>query len=516
MAQVKSRNDKTGRFYYPDEASAKNYINTQGRLVVGSPVGVLNVFRRRAVAGVVATIATFRTRDAAQIVWTDRTTSFVITDADLTAGVYGPQVNGRYRINLGNLRSTVPGVPALKYLGAAALTFYGMNLFGWGMDATAQTGMSYFGTNSDVRFEDTLFLSGKPPAGYDGAMPGHDIVSEGGANLEAVNCESHGTRGTLVYQFKSGYKAGGGVRFQRFPKMNIDGRRVDVNGNWDGRTKVANYIQLQKCAALDSNTFIEDYISRNDPVYAAEVEDVVSVFGSYCASGQTVEFRRFLVENVFPTDPLFAASGGTRDTLGLRADGSLIGTGATGGLMGDFQDLTGYTVATIAQGFVMKAGTVLSWANYGAGIQAGHNNIIDGVTVISAGVIRSKAAAGWSRLAWTDGGGIEAWDRAPNSNSSFYFSNQIKNCIAGHYVQNADGSRRSGYTPIWDASNGGGGCTFTNNTQRPIPATIAAALAEQDAARTAQLAVWSAAGTVLGLVGASPFVNLKISTDPAA
>jgi len=460
---------------------------------------------------------TYRTRDPLQIAWTDRTTSLTIANSDLTGGTYGPLVNGRYRISLGSLRSTVPGVPAVMVTATLPITFVLMNFWGWGMDAYQKTGMVYGGTNSDMRFEECLGLSGKPPAGYDGAMPAFFVVSENGANLEVANCEYPRTRGINVVSFRNpsvSGRAGGGVRVQRVVANDIDGRRVDATGNWDGRTKIGNVVQFQNCQNLTSDSFVEDYISRQDPVYAAEIEDAVSTYNSFCAPGQNVIFRRFLVENNMPTDAAFAASGGTLATIGSNGSGGSLNYGGTGGLMGDNQGIT-VTASNVGQGFTLRDGTVLNVANYGGAIQSGHNNLIDNVTVISHGFIRSKAAGGYSRMAWTGGGGLHAWDRAVNNNDpSIWYGNIIRNSKVSYNLMNTSGVISRGSTPIWDNSNGG--CTFTNNTINPVPANVAAALAELDAARAAQMKVWSDAGTVIGLSAAAPVSTLKISTDPAA
>jgi len=471
-------------------------------------------------------LITLRNRLANLIGWTDRTTSLVITDADLTAGTYGPMVNGRYRISLGNLRSTVPGVPAVKFLTTLAVTVYLSNLFGWGLNASQQTGMVYLGTNANLRFEETLFLSGKPPAGFANALPAHDIAGEKVANLEVVNCESHGTRGTLMADFNSNALSGlstGGVRISKWGKYNVDGRQVDASGNWTTNHLVANYIQLQNCKSFPgNNSYCEDFILRNDPVYGAYFEDALSVYNSYCKSGETMYFRRGLVENALPYDPLFVASGGTTVWFGRDSNGNTIPYSGTGGLMGDQIGFTGLTETTVSQGFVMQSVTIVTTANYGAAIQAGHHQGLDNIIVVSAGVIRSNAPGGYSKLAWAsqsgadgngqEGGGLQSWNLT-NSDASLYHDNFITNSDVGYYVFDKSGTYRKGYTPIWTPTTTG--LTTANNIQRNVPASPLAGLAEADAARAARIQLFKAAGTVIGLTAATSFLDLKISTDAA-
>lgn len=460
---------------------------------------------------------TNRSRLPADIVWTDRTTSLTITNATLTGGTYGtPDVNGRYTLPAMNLRSTVPGVPAMVISATLPVRIKDSNFWGWGMDAYMQTGMVYCGYNSDVRVENSLGLSGKPPAGYNGAMPGFFVVSESGANFEMENCEWHKTRGVNIPTFRApsaSGRTGGGVRIKKCAAYDIDGRRVNAAGAWSGATLIANFVQFQNCANLTSDSYVEDYIVRNDPVYGGQPEDFVSTYNSYCAPGQNVIFRRFLAENNLPYDAAWTNSGGTLATIGNNGGAGTIGYGGTCGLAGDNQGIT-VTAANVGQGFTIRDGTMLTFANYGGAIQAGHNNLIDNVKAISQGFIRSAATQGYSRMAWTGGGGFHAWERSVNTgNPVIWFGNIIRNCTASYNLMNTSGVIARGSTPFWDNSNGG--CTFTNNTIPAVPANVAAALAELDAARTAQYNVWKNAGTVIGLTDASSVFDIKISTDPA-
>jgi len=505
-----------GRLAAVDETQAQGYVNIQNRYVVGSPVGdplAIRFFFFKGEIIVVQPPTTYRTRDSSKVGWTDRSSSWVLTNAMLTGGMFGnPNAQGRYVIPDLSLRSTVPGVPAVMNNATLPVLFTKFNFAGWGMDASAKTGMVYGGTNSNMRFEEGMFFSGKPPAGSPGAAPAHDVVSENGANLEVAGCESHGTRGTLVATFRnpsvSGL-SGGGVRLERWLKMNVDGRRVNSAGNWSGDMLVANFVQFINCANLP-NSSVRKFILRNDPVYGAQFEDALSVFNSYCASGATCTFEEFLIENSMPTDPRFVASGGTLSTIGVNADGSEIGYAGTGGLMGDQQDIQGLTEATAAQGFIQRRGTILTVANYGAAIQAGHNNLIDDVKIVSAGVIRSKAPAGYSRMGWMNSGGFQIWDRTPNGRTYFH-DDAITNGLVAIDVLQADGNYRPTYFEFYYPLGYGG--TYSG-TKLSVSSSPLASLARVDAYRAAQMQVWADAGTVIGCTDAAPFASIRISTDP--
>lgn len=467
----------------------------------------------------------YRTRDQATINWTDRSTSLTISNANLTAGTYGtPNDDGIYTITGLSLRSTVVGTPAVLVTATLPIKFTYCNFFGWGRDASLKTGMVYVSAKTDTRFEECLFISGKPPAGNAGACPAHGVKGENASNCELVNCEQWGTRGFDFQGWTQNGATGGvpygGFRAIRCASFNIDGRIVDANGNWmPGDTEKTDYFlacwfRAWSCPNLN-NTYTIDCLCRQDPVYGARQEDFISTFGSYPLITGGVAYKilhtRNLSENSLAYDPNFTGVEATYTNTLKEVNGM------TMGLIGDNgadNANGGLTELNVMQYSEWRDSTFLTAINGAAAIESGHHNIIRNCTTYHVGAIRSANPLGYTRLVRLSSTGVSEEKGTCGSifnlySSTHFHDNGTVDCKGGYFFCRSDGSLSNNVN--YFLANGS---TSTNYTSLPKPASVLAGLDQLDAYRAAHFDMWDNMGIRVGLSNTQLTVRqIKLSVD---
>lgn len=453
-----------------------------------------------------------RARTITEIGWT--APMLIATDADLTTGKYGAviQGDGSALIQNFNPRSDVPGVPALLIKAGVTrqIRLRGWNILGYGINFTNQTAMVIGEGQNNVIFEECIFFSKRPPAGYDRSFPAKQYAMVNPIYVEELHCESRNAGGGAIY----GWTDGGlslpqRIKITKTLKVNVDSRSVDAAGNWRPATQPqldfypAGFLILQG-ALLLKGMLQQDNRMYQEPEYGAIWEDGESVYSSSIAAGYTGLIERHLHENALVYDPLFT---GVEAAHGLMPDGSKRLYSGTLANASDGMEPPGSarTADTIPHGFEIKDGLFITSSNSGLGISTGNRITLRGNTVLSTGAFRSRAPLGYTRIHVAGGAstvGISVYDQGSaygpgytNNDPALWFGHQLISNTIGWCNSGADGSlsQFNTYTP-----GGTAGLTVSGQIILPTPANIPAGLDRNDGYKANFLTAWASAGTIIG------------------
>lgn len=452
-----------------------------------------------------------RERDPNLIAW-QYSTGQTLSEADIQAGKFGGVLsNGAYIIDSPAFRSMIPGTPALivRHDVQRPVILKRPSFFGWGTDGYMKPGMLMGENFNDVRVEDALFLSSKPPAGYPGAFPARAILFQNPKNLRLEHFEAIKTGGIGVDLWGGDGTAEQTLTLLGYLGRDIDGRRVDNSGVWieTGISKaIANAVQLNNIVGL-KNARIRALDIRNDPLYGAQPEDFYSFHSVSGTVLSPITLEDFLFENGLPYVPGYD---GTQTTFGILPDGSEKTWSGGLGLNADGAQPSvpagiPKTADTMPGRVRVRRGYAFTTYNYGLGTSAGNRSAIEDVTIYSPGCIRANNPQGYSRFARGHTGlqmqdyiGAERTDAQGNpvtvyGDPEFWFDNSATNVRVGHFKVTPAGVVEPHHRVINHAA------TLTNVTNEPTPASPLAALARLDVLRTEAEAMLAATGIKIGV-----------------
>lgn len=474
-----------------------------------------------------------------------------VTKADLLAGVYGqPNAEGWYEIPDVRCHSLTPGVPCIRVQAMDVdlwVKIIRPVLDGLGVPGTNKGGLIAAEGNSTVWVDDPLLFSSPPPIGGNGVacMTARSVVASNPRELRVTRAESYGTGGIYV----NGIAQGGqfrGIHVSRVGGYNIRGTgynadgtiRFKANSRFDTSLYLgylAQFFQIDNAPdAPEDSIIVEDWVAHNDPLAmlgrnAGQREDI---WNAHASAG--VLIRRALAENGLPWDPAFTGAQEVYGADPTSPSGRGYDYSGSDGL-GDGYTKHGFTGTPTANDVThlvkCQDMTSLNNLNVGFGVTAGNRCRFARVRAFTAGVIRSSAPGGYSRLAVKaagDGTG-EAGNNAVQA-FQFYLAGSTPERAAlfyGHEMDDLAGSfnwvdaagkwwQRTAYIGDPNGSTGSdpnklyASFTFRQNgvvkppynggiVVIPKPTSVAGALATLDAERQARIDMFVAAGTAIGM-----------------
>ncbi|WP_027480515.1 hypothetical protein [Deinococcus pimensis] len=457
-------------------------------------------------------IGTRRPRDPAQLPW--HGTLNITSDSQLTDGsIPGSTVltDGSVVITGRNYRSDTPGQPAVRIAAGITrkVTFRQGAMLGYGQNAgNGAIAMLYGHGSNNVRLEDQLHFSGQPGGGYDGALPAYAVCLVNGRGFEMVNSETYRTRGVFLSNWDS-LNTNNSPTLRGVYQENVDGRRVDSLGNWRATNVLGqDYIAATFYQMADARSvrapLIEYCRMYNDPVYGAQVEDVISHVHTACHPLYPGLVQLCLWENGLVYSPGFD---GTQALYGAGADGW---RRAYSGTLGNASDGVNWnavarTADTMPSNMEFRDSWHLTGMNGGVSISSGNRNILRRCKVINVGYFRSKHPSGYTRIARINPSvgmtqPIIVWDQGPNSDPNYtrndpayWYGNIVDSCTVGWWDANADGT--------FQRSNGFFASPYTRqgaDILLPTPTSIAAALQLIDDYRAEAVSALTSGGRVIG------------------
>lgn len=191
---------------------------------------------------------------------------------------------------------------------------------------------------------------GTRPTGA-GEVPGRFLAASTYARIVVENSLVEGTAGIYLGHSRDGAT----VRIVRNRARNVDGRRADGRGGYDG-FRYAQFVQLDRGVGLVDSAIAWNVIV-NEP-YRSRVEDVISLFASSGRDGDPIRVHDNLVHGAYPADASEDAS--------YSGGGIMLGDGG-----GSHQ--------------VAQDNVVVATSNHGIAISGGRDNLIRGNRVVSCG-----------------------------------------------------------------------------------------------------------------------------------
>lgn len=471
-----------------------------------------------------------------------------ITEAALLSGSFGAKnAEGWYEIKDHLCHSLTPGVPCIRIKSMSQdlwVKIIRPVVDGLGVPGSNAGGTIVAEGNNTVWVDDGLGFSSPPPVGGNGkgCATARFFTANAPRWVEISRSEIYHTGGIYVDGIAQGGKFRG-IRINRIGGYNIKGTGYNADGTIrfkaNTRFDTSEYLgylcqlfQINNCPeAAEDSIIVEDFVTDNDPMamlgrYAGQREDIWNV---HSASGVLV--RRFLAERGLPWDPNFTGTQAVYGADPTSPSGRGYGYSGSDGL-GDGYVKHGFSGTPTAEDIPhhVKAEdfTSLNNVNVGAGVTAGNRCKFKRGRVFMAGVMRSNAPSGYSKLAVKpagDGTG-ESGNNAAQA-YQFYMAQGDKALFFGHEIEDLTGSYN------WIDKNGqwqqhilyisdpnsyvdGNGVkqypsfVFKQNgvVKRPYdggilpipkPTSVASALATYDAERKFRIDSFIAAGTIIGM-----------------
>jgi hypothetical protein len=270
-----------------------------------------------------------------------------------------------------------------------------------------------------------------------GKCAGRFASLEGFANVVIENCSLEGTSGIYLLDYAGDRTSSQTVKIRRNRAKNIDGRRSDGKGGYQGATegaaKLVQFVQLDKVRAV-----AEVEIAWNEVVNEpgdSRVEDVISVYLSSGTKESPICIHDNFIRGAYPLDP--AAEG-------FSGGGIMLGDGvAKDGPAGD---------PAFVEAFDNQ---VLDTTNYGIAISAGHDCTIYRNRIVSAGVLPDGRKIAAQNV------GAYVWDSYKAGKERFYNNGGRDNLIGW---QGKTGTRNDWWRP--DATS------WENNEHWPSPVNV--------------------------------------------
>ncbi|MBB6016330.1 NPCBM/NEW2 domain-containing protein [Deinococcus radiopugnans] len=331
----------------------------------------------------------------------------------------GPLVitkGGTYR---GNWESMDPNVPAVYVKTSEPVVIEGSNLRGrgelirgWFMDLTVRNSNAY-GLNPNV--------SGK--------HAGRFIAAEELRNLRVENNYMEGTSGIYVNQF-NGKGSGQTIKILRNKVKNIDGRKSDGKGGYNGQRYYVQFAQIAKVQGVAGVEIAWNEVI-NEPGKSS-LEENINLYSTSGTSSSRIQIHDNYIQGAFAVDPLDGSySGG----------GIMLGDGPVGNM-------------TEAGGYVdVYNNQIVSTSNQGVGIAGGHDHKVFNNRILSSGRLPT------GQINKAQNVGIYVWDINNGQRSKTWFNNTVHDNLIGWTRVNSNNS--TWFNNTWFAD-----CTSTcyNNT----------------------------------------------------
>lgn len=388
-------------------------------------------------------------------------TTLTVTKAALLAGTWGqPNADGWYEIADFRCHSLVPGVPCIliKYMDVdLKVKIVRPVLDGLGTPGSNKGGLIVSENEGSVWVDDYLLFSSPPPVGGNGksCVTARSVTMSGVRELKMTRGESYGTGGIYIDGIAQGGKyrniyvgQAGGYNI-RGTGYNADGTvRLTADNRLDKSAYLgyyAQFFQLNNAPDAPENSVVVEYwVAHTDPMAmigrnAGQREDVWNIH----SSGGAI-IRHYLEENGLPWDPAFTGTQAVYGADPASPAGRGYGYSGSGGL-GDGYVKTGFTGTPTANDVTHQVyaenGTSLNNANVGFGVTAGNRMRGKGLVSYVAGVLRSSAPGGYSRLAVKAAGDGTG---EPGNNAvqafQFYMAQGDKTLFYGHEMDDLRGS----------------------------------------------------------------------------
>ena len=339
-------------------------------------------------------------------------------DTDVQYG--GPLVitkGGTYR---GNWQSLDPKVPAVYIKTSEPVIIEGSNLRGrgelirgWFVDLTVRNSNGY-GMNPNVY--------GRPA--------GRFIAAEEVRNLRVENNYLEGTTGIYVNEFQ-GSGSGQTIKILRNKAKNIDGRRSDGKGGYNGDRYRVQFAQLAKVQGVAGMEIAWNEVI-NEPGKSS-LEENINLYSTSGTSGSRLQIHDNYIQGAFAVDP--------NSTAAYSGGGIMLGDGP----VDDLSKAGGYVDVYNNQ--------IVSTSNQGIGIAGGHDHKVYNNRVLSSGRLPN------GEINKSQNVGIYVWDVLNGETKGTWFNNTVYNNVIGWTRVNTNNSTWLNNT--WFAD-----CTSTcyNNT----------------------------------------------------
>jgi hypothetical protein len=257
-------------------------------------------------------------------------------------GFRGPIVISAGGVYSGNWESRDPNVPAVSIRTDQPVTIQNATIRSQGHLIQASW------VNTHLTIHNTTGHAIAPTTR--GRTAGRFLHAEGYQHVTITNSYMEGTAGIYL----NASQPGATVKILRNQALNIDGRKSDGAGAYDGFNRV-QFVQFN-----NGNQLFDTEIAWNEIInqpFHSRVEDVINIFQTSGTPHSPIRIHNNYIHGAYPADP-------TRDTY------------SGGGIM--LGDVGGAHIHAYQN-------HVISTSNYGIAISGGHHNKIRDNRVISCG-----------------------------------------------------------------------------------------------------------------------------------
>ncbi|CAM3593334.1 NPCBM/NEW2 domain-containing protein [Deinococcus frigens] len=326
----------------------------------------------------------------------------------------GPLVitkGGTYR---GNWQSLDPYVPTVRISTTEPVVIEGSNLRGrgelirgWKVNLTVRNSNGY-GMNPNI--------SGRPA--------GRFIAAEEVYNLRVENNYMEGTTGIYVNQFY-GKASGQTIKILRNKAKNIDGRKSDGKGGYNGDRYYVQFAQIAKVYGVPGMEIAWNEVI-NEPGKSS-LEENINLYSTSGTSSSRMQIHDNYIQGAFAVDPSSAAkySGG----------GIMLGDGP----VDDLSKAGGYVDVYNNQ--------IVSTSNQGIGIAGGHDHKVYNNRILSSGRLPTGETNQSQNV------GIYVWDVMSGKRTGAWFNNTVHDNVIGWTRIRSDNSTWFNNTWFADCSS---------------------------------------------------------------
>ncbi|CAM3356987.1 NPCBM/NEW2 domain-containing protein [Deinococcus saxicola] len=326
----------------------------------------------------------------------------------------GPLVitkGGTYR---GNWESMNPNVPAVLIQTSEPVVIEGSNLRGrgelirgWKVNLTVRNSNGY-GMNPNIY----------------GVHAGRFIAAEEVYNLRVENNYMEGTSGIYVNQF---YGRGDGqtIKILRNKAKNIDGRKSDGNGGYNGDRYYVQFAQIAKVQNVPNMEIAWNEVI-NEPGKSS-LEENINLYSTSGTAGSRMQIHDNYIQGAFAIQ---AATDGSYSGGGIMlGDGPVGNLGEAGGYVDVYNN------------------QIVSTSNQGVGIAGGHDHNVFNNRILSSGRLPT------GEINKAQNVGIYVWDVMNGKGSNTWFNNTVHDNVIGWTRINANNSTWLNNTWFADCSN---------------------------------------------------------------
>ncbi|GGL78533.1 hypothetical protein GCM10010840_15490 [Deinococcus aerolatus] len=312
----------------------------------------------------------------------------------------GPLVitkGGTYR---GNWESLDPRVPAVYIKTSEPVVIEGSNMRGrgelirgWFVNLTVRNSNGY-GMNPNV--------AGRPA--------GRFIAVEEVRSLRVENNYMEGTTGIYVNEF-DGKGAGQTIKILRNKAKNIDGRRSDGKGGYNGERYRVQFAQLAKVRSVPGIEIAWNEVI-NEPGKSS-LEENINLYSTSGTSSSRIQIHDNYIQGAFAVDLSDSSYSGGGIMLG---DGPERNMNEAGGYVDVYNN------------------QIVSTSNQGIGIAGGHNHRVFNNRVLSSGRLPT------GEVNQSQNVGIYVWDIHKGKLINTWFNNTVYNNVIGWTRVNSNNS----------------------------------------------------------------------------